>query len=257
MTEKTSFGLEAINKAWKSTCRILLKDEIGDINNYEEYLSRYNDLLMSDFSDISKKKVSITPMPFCKGAKFISDDEAEKFDAKMRGKSLNINKLKDIDSVLENIGEIRYSGNIIRGNSREVEESDCCFNSSYVYKSTDMYDSKYIAYSCNGRRIEYAFGSNWLGDSRYLIKCFETYEQTRCMEALRAATISDCYYVARVDDCANCMFSFNQKNKRNMIGNLQLTQEEYSKLKEKLIEDIREALREKKSIPSIVDIIRG
>ena len=256
MTEKTSFGLEAINKAWKSTCRILLKDEIGDINNYEEYLSRYNDPLMSDFSNISKKKVSITPMPFCKGAKFISDDEAAEFDAKMKGKRLDINKLKDIDSILENIDEISYSGNIIRGNSREVGESDCCFNSSYVYKSTDMYDSKYIAYSCNGMRIEYAFGSNWLGDSRYLIKCFETYEQTRCMEALRSADLSDCYFVAHVEESMNCMFSFNQKSKRNMIGNVQLTPDRYDELKEKLLEDIRETLSKKKSVPSIVDIIR-
>ena len=42
-----------------------------------------------------------------------------------------------------------------------------------------------------------------------------------------------------------------------MIGNHQFSQEEYLKLKDKLIEDIRETLKAKKNLPSLIDIING
>ena len=253
----SEMGLEAINKAWKSTCKILLKEEIGDLWDYEAYLSQYMDQKREVVSAISGKEISVSPMPFCKESKFISDNEADEFDKRKRMQKLGINEIKDIDSILENIGEICYSGDIIRGNSREVDSSDCCFNSSFVYKCTDVYDDKYVAYTCNIRKSEYLFGCNWGGGSDYLIKCSQVFEQTRCFETLHTVSISDCYYAANLESCANCMFSFNQKSKKNMIGNLQLSIEKYEKLKEKLVGDIREILEDKKSIQSIEQIISG
>ncbi len=250
-------GLEAINRAWKSTCKILLKDEIGDLWDYEKYLSQYIDPLASNKSLISGKDVSIAPMPFCKKARFISDEESNVYDRKLRELKLDINKLKDIDSILENIGEIFYSGNIVRGNSREVLESDCCFSSSYVYKCSDVYANQHVAYTCNTRKSEYLFGCNWGGGSRYLIKCSQIFEQIRCFETLHTISISDCYYAANLEGCANCMFTFNQKSKRNMIGNVQLSAERYDKLKEKLIEEIRETLKAKKCIEPVEQVISG
>ncbi|MFH1471128.1 MAG: hypothetical protein ABIF01_05245, partial [Candidatus Micrarchaeota archaeon] len=229
----------------------------GNLEDYEDYLSQYVDPKREIVSSISGKEISISPMPYCESAKFISDDEAAKYDNNMKKRKLNINDLKDIDSILGSIGEICYSGNIIRGNSMEVHDSDCCFNSSFVYKCTDVYDDKYVAYTCNIRKSEYLFGCNWGGGSHYLIKCSQVFEQTRCFETLHSISVSDCYYVANLESCANCMFSFNQKSKRNMIGNVQLSLEKYEKLREKLVGEIRETLGEKKSVPSIEQVISG
>jgi predicted metal-binding transcription factor (methanogenesis marker protein 9) len=106
------------------------------------------------------------------------------------------------------------------------------------------------------RFAEYIFGANAVGEgSKFNIKTFETYKTIRCMEVIRNYVASDCYFTGNLENCSNCMFSFNQRNKNRVIGNIQLSNDEYAKIKEKLIEDIREKLKAKKMIPTVIDII--
>ncbi len=255
--ERANFGLNAVNDAWKDTCRIILRREIGDLWGYSDYLSKHNEPRGERISTISGKKVFLAAAPICKGAKFISNDEMEEYTRRTDAAGFNINDIKDIDSVVRAFGEnFCYSGNIVGGDSREVYESDCCFNSGFVYRSTGVYDSKYIVYSSEDRWGEYLFGCNWTGENRYLIKCYETYKLLRCMEALRTYIGSDCYYVANLEDCSDCMFTFNQRSKRNLIGNLKLPKEKYEGMKEKLVAEIADTLERKKAVPTMVDIIK-
>ncbi len=55
--------------------------------------------------------------------------------------------------------------------------------------------------------------------------------------------------------CKKCMFSFGQKSMHNVIGNNQLTVDKYSKIKEYLLEDIRNTLKAKHNAPSLIDIM--
>lgn len=246
-----------VNKAWKTTCRVLLKDEIGELEEYQDYLTKYLEQVMTRKSVISGKEVAIFSYNFCKDAKFISNDEIEEYDKILKGTKLNINEIKDIESIIQSLSDkLYYCGNIITGNCREVHHSDGVTNSFYVYKSSEIYDSKYVAFSDSTRSDEYIFGTNWSADDKFLLKGYETFKLVRCMEITRTALCSDCYYVASMDECTNCMFSFNQIGKHNLIGNLELSREEYGKLKDKLIDDIRETLKSKKMVPTIVDIMR-
>jgi hypothetical protein len=247
-----------INAAWKSTCRVLLGEEIGDLRDYAGYLSKHLEATDTKYSALSGKKVATFVQNFCSEAKFISNDEREEYDKMMKGRKLNLNEIKDIESIVGALGErLYYAGNIITGNSQEILDSDSCSNSFYVYKSSEIYDSKYVAYSDAMRFGEYVFGSNWIGETKFAIKTYETFKVARCMESVRIATSQDCHYVAGVEGCSNCMFSFNQRNKRNLIGNLELARDEYSELKGKLLGEIRETLKSKRTIPTIIDIIGG
>jgi hypothetical protein len=247
-----------INEAWKSTCRVLLGEEIGDMERYGNYLRRYVDAVNEKSSSLSGKKVAISSENICKGARFISHDEVEQY-GKMAAKiSLDVNDLKDIDSLVSVAQErAYYCGNIVLGNSGNVEKSNRCINTFYVHESQDIYDSKYVAYSCTVRYGDYIFGSNSIGETKFGIKNFETYRDVRCMETIRTYNSSDCYFTGNIGGCTHCMFSFNQRNKSNLIGNRQFSRDEYLKLKEKLLEDVRTTLQTKKSIPGIADIIRG
>lgn len=51
------------------------------------------------------------------------------------------------------------------------------------------------------------------------------------------------------------MFCFNQWNKRNCIGNLQLAPDEYQQIKAKLLGEVREELKKSKSFPSLLKLI--
>ncbi|MFH1284980.1 MAG: hypothetical protein ABIH99_00175, partial [Candidatus Micrarchaeota archaeon] len=99
------------------------------------------------------------------------------------------------------------------------------------------------------------FGSNVIASSKFVLCGYKAYKDARCMEIMRTYDSSDCYYVANVEACMNCMFSFNQRSKNYLIGNLQMPKDEYAKLKENLLEDIAETIKTKKKIPSIVDIV--
>ncbi|MFH1448031.1 MAG: hypothetical protein ABIG39_04150 [Candidatus Micrarchaeota archaeon] len=246
-----------INDAWKNTCRVIFGEEIGDLDEFSDYLTKYVEPIYEKKSCISGKPTVISS-PFPERARFISNDETDEYNRMMENLKLDINEIKDIDSILGALKDkLYYSGNIVVGNSRNVQNSDSCGNVSFVYKSIEIYDSKYVAYSSFRRFDEFVFGSTLGGESKFVIKGFGNYRNRRCMGTLRTFTSSDCYYTANLEDCTNCMFSFNQKSKHNLIGNLQLPPDEYSELKNKLIREMRDTLKEKKEIPTIVEVLGG
>ena len=248
-----------LNDAWKSTCKVLLGGEIGDIKEYEDYLKKYIKSPQKRVSSFSGKEVAVTSQYLGDKDKFISYDELALYKAKFGDNGLNVNELKDIDSLLGALKErFYYSGNIILGNSFKTESADRCDNSSFVSNSVDVYDSKFIAYSSTLRYSEYVFGSDLIGQgTKFCIKGYDVYELARGFEAIRVFVSSDCYYSGNLEGCTNCMFSFNLRKQNYCIGNLSLPKDEYAKLKEKLLVDIRETLKSKKSIPSVIEIMGG
>ncbi len=248
-----------INKAWKNTCKILLKEEIGELEEYEDWLLKYVNPVGLKKSAISGKDVIVSSDKVCKGGKFLGLEEVDTYLATIGRTKIDINSIKDIDSAIEAVRErAYYIGNVVLGNSQHARVTNRCINSSYVYNTQDVYDCKFVAYSSVLRFAEYIFGGNAIGEgSKYNIKTFETYKNVRCMETIRNYVVSDCYFTGSLESCSNCMFSFGQRNKHNMIGNCQFSQEEYLKLKEKLVEDIRETLKSKKFLPSLINIVNG
>ena len=248
---------QEVGNAWKSACKILLGGEIGELEQFEDYLYRYIGHIDEKNSVISGKPVTISGSEICDNGKIIENEEIGEYEQLLKGVKLDINSIKDIDSILEVVGEkLYYSGGITLGNSKYVQKSNRCVDSSFVYKSMDVYEGcKYVALSDQARKCEYVFGVGLSGENNFIIRGHEVWKDTRCFEAFRTYNASDCYFVANLEGCNNCMFSFNQRNKSNLIGNLQLSKDEYLKLKQKLVEDIRNILKEKKTIPGIVEII--
>lgn len=246
-----------IDNAWKATSKVLLGQEIGDISEYETYLKKYVEPKKKRKSDISGTEI-ITTEEIMEGTKIIGNNEQEQYYKTIENLELNINNIKDLDSIIEELKErFYYAGNIVLGNSSNVEKTTRCSNSSFIYECSDIYDSKYLGYSCLIIYGEYLFGCNAQGESQFDIKNFETYRSIRSMEVLTVYTGADCFYVGNMQGCNNCMFSFNLRNKHYHIGNLAFSKDRYMELKAKLVEDIRETLRTKKDLPSILDIVRG
>ena len=121
-----------LNKAWKSTCKILFSEEIGELKNYESWLKEYEPTVGKRKSHISGKNVACTIDNYCKSSNFISLDEVKE-------KTIDpwtINEIKDIDSIVEAVSEKwEYTGNRILGVSSNVENSDLVVDSHYVADS--------------------------------------------------------------------------------------------------------------------------
>ncbi|MFH0817752.1 MAG: hypothetical protein V1909_03910, partial [Candidatus Micrarchaeota archaeon] len=241
-----------LNEAFQTTFNTLLGkgDEEVKLEDFEGYLSQYLRPVLKQKSSVSGKEVTLLTSDYCDGAKFISQDEVKE----QQFAPLNINEIKDIDSILEAIeSRANYTGNKVLGKSNFVEGSDVCIDSFYVKDSTNIRGSRYVAYSWMVRDSECVFGSSASGKARYMIRT-TSYNAARCFEAYYVADSSDTYFSYNCVGCSHNMFSFNQRGRRYVIGNLQLDQEKYFQLKDKLLGEVREKLVRDKKFPSIFGI---
>lgn len=244
---------EALNKAWKSTCKVILGEEIGELKAYHDWLSEYMQKIGRRKSHVSGKEVVLSMDDYCKGANYVSVDEVkEKAIA-----PLTINEIKDLDSIVEAIaGKWEYVGNKVLGNSAFVESSDSVLNSQYVANSNSVQDSQHIyTSSITTTNCKYIFGSIRMDASEFVIRCLRGAESKRHFETRFTASCSDSYVCSGCFDCQEIMFSFNLRNKNHCIGNLRLPKDRYQALKNKLIGEIREELKSNKSFPSLFELV--
>lgn len=249
--------MEQLNTAWKGACKATFGEEMGPMEEYERYLRSNIPPLSYAKSALSGKEVAFTG-DYPKGVKVISNEEMGRFAEEFSKAPLNINEIKDIDSILDAIGgKIHYSGNVVLGNSREVLQSNHVADSQFVFRSHEVLQSKYVAYSHILNYSSYIFGSQSVGEDNFCINGYEIYRAPVTLECLRVYDSNHAYFCANMDNCADCMFSFNIRSKQKCIGNLELNAEKYAELSSKLLLEIRETLRSRKSLPSILDIIGG
>ncbi len=247
-----------LESAWRATTKVLLGREIPNLLDYEDYLKRYTDPIEKRTSAISKKEVIISSNRIPSNAPVIGHDEAEYYAKLTSNSPLNINEIKDIDSIFSATKEKAfYTGNVLLGNSIKSQSCHRCVNLSYSLGCQDVHDGKFVAFTTSIRNPEYSFGCCFGGDVKFCIKILDPYMTTRCMELFHCNVATDCYYCASLEDSSNCIFSFNQKNKHYLIGNIPLPKDKYAQLKSKLVAEIADELESKKKLPSIIDIIRG
>ncbi|MFA6530115.1 MAG: hypothetical protein WCT31_00150 [Candidatus Micrarchaeia archaeon] len=246
-----------INEAFKSVCKVLFKRELGELQEFENYLRTYNEKV-SVAKSVSGKDIHYTA-PYSKGARFVDYPEAfgKSADA-VKSKPINADDIKDIDSLANAAREIcYYSGNKVIGKSEFVEKSENIADSSVVYSSSEILRCEYVAYSSLLRDSKYMFGSSCLGESGFCINVCENNNSQRCFETDIVFFSSDCYYSNNCKSSHEMLFCFDQRSKSNMVGNNQLEKSQYLKLKEGLIEQMAGELESKKRLPSLLDLLQG
>lgn len=247
-----------INKSWKSTCKILFGQEIGELKDFENYLkgAAVGQEVISTFSGTA---LWVASEQYSKNSKFF--DYTAEHDAldKISYKPFDINRIKDIDSLVETIKErFVYSGNKTLGNSKYIEHSDAVVESTGVLNSSIVEKSKYVAYGYLAREVENYFGSMSSGQSSHIIRCFYNNTLKRCFECCTTIGTSDSYFCYNLLQCTDCIFSFNLRGKRYRIGNVELEKSQYLKLKSKLLAELLDELENKKKLDySIIDLMNN
>ncbi len=204
-----------INDSFKSVSRILFQKEIGELEDFEGFLSRYLDQVKQTKSKISGKEVYYSE-PYCEKAKFICSDEI----GDMTVTPLELDELKDVDSLLNAVQErFCYAGNKIGGKIDTVLESENCADASNVYRSSDIFVSEHIGYGRMLKETKYMFGCSWGTHSNFCINASEFYQLNRCFEVSLANHCSDAYYSYSCMGCQEILFCFNLKTRRYCIGN--------------------------------------
>ena len=241
-----------LNKAWKVTCKVLFGEEIGELKEYEDWLKEYLPKRKGRVSHSSGKEVVFALDLYSDHARFISADEL-----KEKSMPLNINQIKDIDSIMDAISERwEYCGNRIFGNSKFIESSDFVTDSQYVAESSDVTRSSHIFASTQiWDSSRYLFGCSSVYGNEFAIRNLRSDRAKRVFEIHFCLESSDAYCSSNCFGCNDILFCFNQRYRRNCIGNLQLPQDKYLSLKKKLISEIREELKKNKRFPSIFRLV--
>jgi hypothetical protein len=86
-----------LDREWRTTCRVLLGDEIGELDEYSKWLSGLNDPLFVRPSSVSGKPVVLSNGAYCESGKAVRMDD---IDFTRKFEPLSINDMKDIDSLL-------------------------------------------------------------------------------------------------------------------------------------------------------------
>lgn len=241
-----------LDRQWKSTCRAVLGGEIGGLDEFAAYLSSMNDPL-SVRRTANGENVVMTSSSYCTGSQV---QDMGNVDFMKKFEPLSINEIKDIDSLISAVSERAvYSGNIVIGNSKFVESSSEVSDSFFVYKSVRISGCKNAAYSQWMRLSENLFGTNEGGESSFCIRCGIVYRMARSFEAWICGNTSEAYYSYGLEDCHDCIFSFNLIGKSRAIGNMLLPKDKYLELKKKLLAELRAELVKNKRLPSLIDIV--
>ncbi len=243
---------DALNKAWKSTCRVLFGQEAGELSACREWLEEYPDRIRNGKSSLSGEEVALSLNGYSTGARFAAYDE---IDFGKKFEPLSINQLKDIDSIAQAIGERAvYTGNVVLGNSSHVETSTNISNSHFVLGCRTANDSKYVAHSIYVRRSEYCFGLDGADKCTHVVKSMGA-EMTRCFECHMVEVLADCHYCAKVQNAHDCMFCFGVENGAYKIGNTSLPKEKYLPLKKKLLSEIAGEIERSGKVFSLLEIL--
>ncbi|MFA5929387.1 MAG: hypothetical protein WC861_00730 [Candidatus Micrarchaeia archaeon] len=241
-----------LDSQWRSACRLLLGREVGELSRYKDWLCEGLEPFEKRKSSLSGKEVyAVGKYP--PGAPFISFDE---IDYGKKFAPLSINEMKDIDSIVEAVQErAAFCGNAILGNSSHAEESTGMEDCHFVLGCHTFHKSQDMAYCAIGRENKSCFGSSVIGESTFNIKGHNTWRTSRCLCDQRVYESNDIAYSDNLDGCTECMFCFGLRGKRRMVGNAQLGEAEYAKVKEKLISDIADELEAKGRAPSIFELV--
>jgi len=248
--------LDTLERRWESTCKLAFGEPIAPLLAFRDYL--FAEVVKPSFrkSCMSGEEVTVLPeiMP---GAKVAGYDELLKAGS-AKVSQASINDIKDTDSLARAVGEIAvFAGNVVQGQCSHVERSDRVLDSHFIYCCHNVIYSKYAAFSRRVKYSESVFGIDSTAKSRFVLRSYDVYEATVLFECLRVYTSANCYYCANMDNCQDCLFSFNQRSARRRIGNLELPPGKFSTLKAKLVGEMRESLSSRKKAISVLDIIGG
>lgn len=252
-----SKAYESLNKGWKSACRMIFGREIGELEEYSDYLGEAvrGKEVSSCFSG---NKLWCASENFPDGARFFDFSKEQQLAASKQAGGVDGSEA-DIDSVVAKVQDrILYGCNKVFGNSQFVEHSDGIVDCTYVLGCSMCFRSTNQAYSLLNHSSEYAYGCASSGKSSHSIRCFYTREQKRCLETSACVSLSDCIFCYNMHNSSHCMFSFNLRSKQYVIGNVQLEKESYFDVKGRLVDEIAGQLEKEKRLDmSILDILRG
>ena len=240
-----------IEKAFQSTTGIIFGKPLAGIEKYESWLSEH--------IRETRKGVSVLS-----GDAFVVADHAQYYrypknrlvnedESLFLGEELSLGE-KDLEglsfrNVGGRIGKIAffrpgYEEGKLSNNIDSIMNVDV----TNAFRSVLNLQSKNCAYNYYMLECESVFGCNSARKSAFLVRCYNSARLNRCFEVDSSRDCSDAYFCQNCENVQSAMFSFNLKNKRNVVGNAEYSKEDYAKIKGSLCAQIASELERARSL---------
>jgi hypothetical protein len=251
LMDESSAVYGELDRRWKAACRMLLNAEVGDLKEFEGWLSSMGKKITYHESESGEIVAFALPL-YPKAAKIIP---YAKTDFNKGFEPLSINEVKDIDSIVEAVSErVGYAGNVVLGVSQHVSGSTDVADSFYVKDSAQIWNSKYVSCGAVLEHGDTLFGCTHNGNMKFCIGAHNADYLVRCFMSESCYESSDCYYSFGLSGAKSCMFCFNLHGATHRIGNLALPPEKYAEIKAKLVSEIAGELKRKGKLPSVFEL---
>ncbi len=245
-----------IVRAFNTTTKILLNKELGDPEQYEDFLFRHVNKFYRFKSALSD---SIT---YTTG--YIVDYLNKPFDIAKR--SVKLHEIREVGkhAAPESfLSEIRFDKELLKsylkniaffsieafvGNINNVFDAVVIGYSRDCYHGVAYFYSKLCSHCFWPRESEHIFGSDSVWNSSFSINIYKSSHLNRSFEVTNSQNSSDLYFSHNVENIMDGMFNFNIKNLVNAIGNASYELEKYKSIKSSLIEQISNELETKKNL---------
>ncbi len=232
-----------IEKAFASTFRVIFKKEPKKIDDFEELLSRHSIKTKSitsmfgyktNIPDYSEFAYSLIPK-----SRIVSLKEALEL-GKIHLNEEDITSLEKIVPKLDKIGF--FTAEVFDGINNNIIDSTLLVYATNVYKTFDATHSEYVGIASQALNSKYIFGGNRVISSEFCINCYNSTYLTRCFEVDTSTKCSDALFCHNSEGLSDALFCFNLKGKRHVIGNTILPIDQYTKIRNSLIEQIADEL---------------
>ena len=239
---------DSVQKAFDSTCGIVLGAQAGELSRRKAWLARHNiqiRMVQSALGSGAVPAASYVNLQALPDARYVNLDEAKALLPLLRltdGEAAELsiaNAGKTLGRILLITPQFHEGTNLnVYGCPIVLWSSDC----EWVHGCVFM---KKSAYSTWGRDSEHLFGCAFCYDSGFNIKCYNSFKIRNCFEVDSARSSTGCYYCHNIENCHDAIFCSNAKNLRYAVCNQEVGKEEFARVKALLLAKVAGELKEK------------
>ncbi len=147
--------------------------------------------------------------------------------------------IKNIEELLKHWEEINYMSGSKVISSKEVSESDSITSCSNIFGSTLISSSKNIILSHNNFNSNYLLCSRGNNSCNLGLRLFDSLYSSSSYEVRWSNKISKSMFINDCLDLYECLFCYGIRSKKYCIANMQFEKPEYDKIKEMVIDWIK------------------
>lgn len=244
-----------IDKAFNETASILLGRQLGNVDDYSEWLGGHVPLPFPAASAVSKKEIWMAPPINFLDKRFdtsriIGMDEMERVNVSPFGAE-ELEGVGNLQQLLEKfVSPIAYyCGNFRYGAWQDLEKCSGGGAGRAVYYSDDVFQGvKNVAFSHCVINSSNIFGSHNVVKSSFGINIYNSNAIARGFEVDGCLSSSDIYFCHNSENLRDCLFCFNAKNLKHAIGNVEVGREEYARVKKLVLSEIGARLEKDRNL---------